>query len=182
MKSDKNPSDAEVFREAMADVTPLKPPDRLAPEPRRTAAAARQQELDDHRVMQELLSHERLDEHETGEELLYLRPGYQVRILRRLRRGYYSVADTIDLHHMDVATARQVLIDFLDRSLARGRSCVRVIHGKGLRSRDAPRLKVLTARLLRKHPRVVAYASCRPVDGGTGATDVLLTTRTRRGA
>ena len=32
----------------------------------------------------------------------------------------------------------------------------------------------MTNRVLRKHPRVIAFASCRPVDGGTGATDVLL--------
>lgn len=32
----------------------------------------------------------------------------------------------------------------------------------------------------RKHPRVVAFASCRPVDGGTGATDVLLSLQTGR--
>ena len=31
-------------------------------------------------------------------------------------------------------------------------------------------LKALTRRILWKHPRVVAYASCRAVDGGTGAT------------
>lgn len=177
MKSDKKTSEVELFRQAMADVRPLRPANRLEPEPRRPAAAARQRELDDERVLQELLSHDELEEHETGEELLYLRPGYQTRILRRLRRGHFSVADTIDLHHMDVTSARQVLVDFIEQSLSRRHSCIRIIHGKGLRSRDVPRLKLLTGRLLRKHPRVVAFASCRPVDGGTGATDVLLSAR-----
>jgi DNA-nicking Smr family endonuclease len=177
MKSDKKTSEVELFRQAMADVRPLRPANRLEPEPRRPAAAARQRELDDERVLQELLSHDELEEHETGEELLYLRPGYQTRILRRLRRGHFSVADTIDLHHMDVTSARQVLVDFIEQSLGRRHSCIRIIHGKGLRSRDVPRLKLLTGRLLRKHPRVVAFASCRPVDGGTGATDVLLSAR-----
>jgi DNA-nicking Smr family endonuclease len=177
MKSDKKTSEVDLFRQAMADVRPLRPANRLEPEPRRPAAAARQRELDDERVLQELLSHDELEEHETGEELLYLRPGYQTRILRRLRRGHFSVADTIDLHHMDVTSARQVLVDFIEQSLGRRHSCIRIIHGKGLRSRDVPRLKLLTGRLLRKHPRVVAFASCRPVDGGTGATDVLLSAR-----
>jgi DNA-nicking Smr family endonuclease len=115
-----------------------------------------------------------LDDIETGEELLWLKPGYSQRTLRRLRRGHYSIGDTIDLHHMDVETAKQVLLDFIDQALQRNLGCVRVIHGKGLRSRDVPRLKVMTNRILYKHPRVIAYASCRPVDGGTGATDVLL--------
>ena len=177
MKSDNKKSEDQLFREAMADVKPLRPPNRIDPAPAQPAPAARQQELDDRRVLQDLLSLTGLEEHETGEELLFLRPGRQQRILRRLRRGHYSVADTIDLHHMDVTTARQVLLDFIDFSLNREHSCIRVIHGKGLRSRDIPRLKVMTGRILRKHPRVIAFASCRPVDGGTGATDVLLSAR-----
>jgi len=177
MKSDKKTSEVDLFRQAMADVRPLRPADRIEPEPKRPDAAPRQRELDEQQVLQELLSHGDLEEHETGEELLYLRPGYQTRLLRRLRRGQYSVADTIDLHHMDVSSARQVLLDFIAHSLERKRSCIRIIHGKGLRSRDVPRLKLLTGRILRKHPRVIAFASCRPVDGGTGATDVLLSAR-----
>jgi len=177
MKSDKKTSEVDLFRQAMADVKPLRPSDRIEPDPLRPAATARQRELDDQRVLQEMLSHGGLEEHETGEELLYLRSGYQTRLLRRLRRGHYSVADTIDLHHMDVSSARQVLLDFIAQSLDRRHSCIRIIHGKGLRSRDIPRLKLLTGRILRKHPRVIAFASCRPVDGGTGATDVLLSAR-----
>ena len=84
------------------------------------------------------------------------------------------MADSIDLHHMDVATAKQVLLDFIENSLQYNHGCIRIIHGKGLHSRDIPRLKVMSNQVLFKHPRVVAYASCRPVDGGTGATDVLL--------
>jgi DNA-nicking Smr family endonuclease len=182
MTSGKKKSEVELFREAMADVKPLRPGDRIEPVPKHTAASARQRELDDLRVLQELMSHDAIEEHETGEELIYLRPGYQARLLRRLRRGHYSVADIIDLHHMDVATARQVLVDFVEQAVARGHSCIRVIHGKGLRSRDVPRLKLMTARILRKHPRVIAFASCRPVDGGTGATNVLLSGRPRTAA
>lgn len=177
MKSRKKRTDEDLFREAMADVKPLRPAERVQPAPRRPAARPRQQELDDLEVLRELLSHGDGDDRETGEELLYLRPGYQTRLLQRLRRGHYSVADTIDLHHMDVATARQVLLDYIEHSLRGHRSCVKVIHGKGLRSRDAPQLKLLTGRLLRKHPRVIAFASCRPVDGGTGAAIVLLSAR-----
>lgn len=177
MKSGKKKSDDELFIEAMADVRPLRPADRIEPVPRRPAAEPQQQALDDREVLHELLSGTDPAEHETGEELLYLRPGYQPRLLRRLRRGHYSVSDSIDLHHMDVATARGVLLDFIEHSLGRHRSCVRVVHGKGLRSRDLPRLKLMTNRMLRKHPRVIAFASCRPVDGGTGATVVLLSAR-----
>lgn len=178
MKSDKKNAESEIFRQAMADVTPLQAPDRIEPTPKNTAAEALQRDRDEQAVMQELLRASDAPDFETGEELFYLRPGCRKRLLQRLRRGHYSVADTIDLHHMDVDTAKQVLADFIERALQKHFSCVRVIHGKGLRSRDLPRLKIMANRMLRKHPRVIAFASCRPVDGGTGATDVLLTART----
>jgi DNA-nicking Smr family endonuclease len=178
MDSEKKKANDRTFRLAMADVTPLRGPGRIEPVPKKTPARALQKEKDDREVLQELLEHnDQSIELETGEELIFLRPGHQKRILRRLRRGYYSAADTIDLHHMDVETATQVLLDFLDHVLDRRQSCVRIVHGKGLRSRNLPLLKMMTNRMLRKHPRVVAFASCRPVDGGTGATDVLLSTR-----
>lgn len=158
----------------MADVTPLQPDDRLEPESRKPPARAIQQERDDREAWASLTDFSDPESIETGEELLWLKPGHSPRVLRRLRRGYYSIGDTIDLHHMDVATAKGVLLDFIDMALQRNHGCVRIIHGKGLRSRDVPRLKLLTNRVLFKHPRVLAYASCRPVDGGTGATLALL--------
>ena len=177
MKSRKDKPDNELFRQAMADVRPLRAPDRIDPVPPRPEAAPKQQEEDDRKVLSELLAEGPTEDLETGEELLYLRPGYQSRLLRRLRRGHYSVADSVDLHYMDIPTAKQVLLDFIEQAVGKRRSCVRVVHGKGLRSRDLPRLKLMTGRVLRKHPQVIAFASCRPVDGGTGATNVLLKAR-----
>ena len=174
MSSKNKNDDSEIFRRAMADVTPLQPLDRIEPEQRKTPARAFQQERDDREALESLMDFGDPEDIETGEELLWLKPGYPPRTLRRLRRGYFSIADSIDLHHMDVSTAKGVLLDFIDKALQRNHGCIRIIHGKGLRSRDLPRLKVLTNRVLFKHPRVVAYASCRPVDGGTGATLALL--------
>ena len=177
MSSKKKIPDCDLFREAMADVRPLPTDGRIEPDRPRPPVRADQQERDDREALQEMLQNIDLDAAETGEELQWLKPGYQPRILRRLRRGHYAIADTIDLHYMDVATARQVLLDFIDRSLRDNRACIRIVHGKGLRSRGTPVLKALTKRILWKHPRVVAYASCRAVDGGTGATLALLSTR-----
>jgi DNA-nicking Smr family endonuclease len=178
MNSEKKNTEDRIFRRAMVDVTPLRAPDRIEPVAKMTPAVAVQEARDERAVLQEMLEcDDQSIELETGEELLFLRAGYQKRILRRLRRGHYSAADSIDLHHMGVETAKQVLLDFLDQILERQLGCVRIIHGKGLRSRNLPQLKIMTNRVLRKHPRVIAYASCRPVDGGTGATDVLLSTK-----
>ncbi len=37
---------------------------------------------------------------EVGEELSYLKAGLSPRLLRRLKRGQFSIADEIDLHQM----------------------------------------------------------------------------------
>lgn len=178
MHSEKKNTVDTSFREAMADVKPLRTPDRIEPIPRKTPAIAAQREKDDRDVLRELLEFkDDSAELETGEELLYLRPGHQQRTLKRLRRGNFSVSDTIDLHHMTVETAKKVLLDFIEQALSRQMGCVRIVHGKGLRSHSLPRLKIMTNSTLRKHPRVIAFASCRPVEGGTGATNVLLSAR-----
>jgi len=178
MDSEKKKAKVLNFRDEMVDVRPLRGAGRIDPVPAMTPAVARQRELDDREVIRELLDfHGDPAELETGEELLFLRPGQQKQTLRRLRRGHFSVADTIDLHHMGVETAKAVLCDFIEMALDRHMGCIRIIHGKGLRSRQLPKLKMMTNHVLRKHPRVVAFASCRPLDGGTGATNVLLSRR-----
>jgi DNA-nicking Smr family endonuclease len=52
---------------------------------------------------------------------------------------------------------------------------VRIIHGKGLRSGTrGPVLKLLVSSYLQRVGNVLAFASAREVDGGSGAILVLL--------
>ena len=78
------------------------------------------------------------------------------------------------MHHMTTETARGVLCKFIAAAQERSLACVRIIHGKGLRSTNGPRLKLMAHQLLREHPQVLAFTSCKPGDGGSGAVDVLL--------
>ena len=55
--------------------------------------------------------------------------------------------------------------------------CVRIVHGKGLRSEGAPVLKMLVDRVLRHCGDVLAFASAPPNQGGSGAVLVLLDNR-----
>jgi DNA-nicking Smr family endonuclease len=178
MSSKKKDDDTDAFRLAMAGVRPISAPDRIEPLRAKPPAVARQSERDKQSVMDELLDYDPYAPMpETGDELRWKRDGVQNRVFRRLRSGYYSNRDTVDLHGMNEETAQQVLRDFIEYAIGRGFGCVRIIHGKGLRSRGHPTLKRMTERVLRRHPRVRCYASCRPVDGGTGATDVLLSVK-----
>jgi DNA-nicking Smr family endonuclease len=102
--------------------------------------------------------------------------GIQNRTLQKLKRGRFRIEAQLDLHNMTVETARSVLLDFIATRQSESMAAVRVIHGKGLRSENGPRLKQMTRQVLRDHPLVRAYASCKPSDGGDGAVDVLLKT------
>jgi DNA-nicking Smr family endonuclease len=96
-------------------------------------------------------------------------------VLRRLRRGEFRIQREIDLHGLTVAEAKLALRQFLIETLEQQVRCVRVIHGKGLRSgHRGPVLKTTVSAVLRRTGAVLAYVSARPVDGGTGALYVLL--------
>ena len=114
--------------------------------------------------------------HETREDDdTFLRPGHSPDILRKLRRGHWPVGDEIDLHGMTADEAAAATAQFIADARQDGARCVRVIHGKGLRSGPrGPVLKHAVNTWLRKTEAVLAFASARQVDGGTGAVYVLL--------
>ncbi len=167
--------DADLFRQAIGQVRRLAV---VAPAPSgpRPAPHPRMFEADEAAVPHELLDMS-FDPAlmEVGEELTYLRDGYPSKILKTLRRGQYSVQFVLDLHQMNTAAAQVSIIEFLAEAHRGGMRCVRIIHGKGLRSKAAgPILKGLTERMLRRRDDVIAFASARPSEGGTGAVIVLL--------
>jgi DNA-nicking Smr family endonuclease len=129
--------------------------------------------------MDSLLSHEwEPDEVESGEELLFSRPGIQKSVFKKLRTGKYTVEAELDLHGMFVNEARKLVSAFINDAQARGLRCVRIIHGKGLSSPNKmPVLKNKTNQWLQQMDAVLAFSSALPVDGGTGAVYVLLKRR-----
>lgn len=169
--------DRNLFREAIGEVKPIKPV-QAAPTTKKPAPYPRMLEADEAAVPGELLDLS-FDPAtlEIGEELSFLRDGYPPKLLRHLKRGQFSVQDEIDLHQMNAAAAQATIIMFLAEAKRDGFRCVRIVHGKGLRSRaSGPVLKGLTDRMLRRRDDVIAFASARPAQGGTGAVVVLLTT------
>jgi DNA-nicking Smr family endonuclease len=177
---ERRPDDARLFREAVRDVKPLgsSPPavDHSASRPRRPRPAARFSRADRLAVLEESLREDFIDPAlASGEELVFHRTGIQPAVLRKLRRGDYRVQGEIDLHGLTVAEAKQALREFLAQALLRQWRCVRIVHGKGLRSgHRGPVLKGMVGTMLRKLAPVLAFVSARQVDGGTGAVYVLL--------
>jgi DNA-nicking Smr family endonuclease len=172
---DETAEEARLFRDAVRGVKPLgvRAPPPAAPKVRPRARFTR---ADRAAVLRESLDPQGPDPGlAAGDELVFRRPEVQPTVLRRLRRGEYRVQREIDLHGLTVAEAKQALRQFLIHALEEQVRCVRIIHGKGLRSgHRGPVLKSTVGAVLHRTGAVLAYVSARPVDGGTGAVYVLL--------
>ncbi|HTT07368.1 MAG TPA: Smr/MutS family protein [Gammaproteobacteria bacterium] len=177
MSKETRPTPAEVamFREAMSKVRRLKS-DRVAPERPKRAPVPEQRLRDEQEVLREMAQGlYDSSEIETGDELLFVRPGIQHSLTRKLRRGQLSIEGELDLHGQTVAEAKESLVAFLSKAQDRGWRCVRIVHGKGLRSQGRmPVLKGKVNHWLQQLDAVLAFSSTRPADGGTGAVYVLL--------
>jgi DNA-nicking Smr family endonuclease len=106
---------------------------------------------------------------------LFYRAGVQKNTLKSLKRGRVKAHAEIDLHGCTRREALRYLEAFLDRCHAEQLTCVRVVTGKG---RSSPGyqsvIREVTLDSLRLEPRVLAYSSAPPSDGGSGAFYVLL--------
>lgn len=169
--------DANLFREAMADVNRLKSDraesGRTPPNPEPHFSRAEIREV----LTASLEAGPEPGDVETGDELSFRRDGVPVTVFRKLRRGRYRLGAELDLHGLTAVEAREALHEFLKESARLRLSVVRVIHGKGLGSGPAgPVIKRRVGRWLRHRDEVLAYCSARQVDGGTGALYVLVRT------
>ena len=177
-KGEKNPGtdDPVDFRSLVGAVQPLKAKRRVplrkpAPPPRARFARA-----DEQAALEESLTIGPSEVGlETGEELSFRRPHVPIKVLKDLRRGRYSIQNELDLHGLTANQARSMLREFMTDVLLEGHRCVRIVHGKGLRSGPGgPVLKVKLNKWLPQWDQVLAFTTAPARDGGTGAVYVLL--------
>jgi DNA-nicking Smr family endonuclease len=119
--------DVRLFEQAVGKVRRMIDPGVLPARPQPPPEPV-QSRLDEARVPAELMR-SLIDpaEIEVGEELSYLKPGLSPRLLRRLKRGHFSIADEIDLHQMTTEVARWRDQDVSQRMPAR-RQALREDH------------------------------------------------------
>ncbi len=172
-----NADDEALLREALKGVAPLRASGKARLQRPPPAPVPVQTLREDEQVLRDSLSDEIPLEAglETGEELVFLRSGLSNQLLKKLRRGHWSIQDHLDLHGLHVEPARALLVSFLNSALRHGLRCVRIVHGKGLRSKNAePVLKRKIGHWLGQRDEVLAFVQARPEDGGGGAVLVLL--------
>jgi DNA-nicking Smr family endonuclease len=169
--------DVEAFRAAVRDTRPLPDPGRISFRRPAPPPVPAQTLRDEQAVLADSLSDHvpGLEDIETGEELSFLREGLARQVLRKLKRGEWVIEAELDLHGHTVDEARATLAEFLNDCRKRGLRCLRIIHGKGLRSPGKePVLKNKVRVWLMQRDEVLAFCQARPVDGGGGAALVLL--------
>lgn len=166
-----------LFELSVGTITPLAaharaPQHRVLPQP-----VPLQREADERLVMQQALSDDFDVESllETDDSLSFRRPEINDEVLRKLRRGHWSLQAQLDLHGLRRDQAREALGTFVQDCARRGLRCVRVVHGKGHGSPGRePILKAKVRRWLVQKEQVLAFVQARASDGGSGALMVLL--------
>ena len=167
--------------EAFADVTRLPPRNRAAPTRPRPTTIPRLR-LEDERNALEVSKYGAEPSPTTwdiGQEIegeqTFLRRGLGSDVLAKLRRGHWVICEDLDLHGLTAPEARIATATFLGACVQRGVRCVRIVHGKGLRSPNRePVLKRKLGHWLMQRDEVLAFCEARPTDGGSGAVVVLL--------
>jgi DNA-nicking Smr family endonuclease len=174
-QTDDTNNDKSLFAQAVKGARKLAQ-DKIKPHRPRLKPIPHQRIIDEQASLQETISMPiTQDDIETGEELIYSRGGVQNSVIRKLKRGHYPVEAELDLHRMTSAQAFEALVNFLGRCQQRGIRCVRIVHGKGLGSKEKkPVLKGKVNQWLQRRDDILAFCSAQPVDGGTGAVYVLL--------
>ena len=177
------PPDDTLFLSEMADVTPLdadvrrpklSPPTKVWAPPEMP-----NEDLEVLRNLSQLVADKtevnltHSDEYLEGQVT-----GFPSSLMAQLRSGYIPFQDSLDLHNLTVMQAEAAVTRFILDSVANGRRCVLLIHGKGLGSQDGVGVlkRNLEAFLLggpgRKY--IMAFTAACPVDGGLGASYILL--------
>ena len=179
----KQPSENELFLEAMANVTPIPRGDRIEHSFISSPPAGSDHDSENETLLKlnNLVKFGRGFVVADTPEYIEGR-GYNVHpeITKRLHRGDFSIQAHIDLHGLGVEDARNAFEMFLTDSITTGKKAVLIVHGRGLSSPDKPVLKTRVIQWLTCGPWrkwVIAFSSAKSCDGGAGATYVLLRQR-----
>jgi len=115
---------------------------------------------------------------ENGDKLTGAAFGVAHDLLRSLARGEIAPEAELNLHHLSADAAAHQAERFIEQSVAKGRRCVLLIHGRGLHSGPSgPALRPALVEFLCRRPlakQVLAFTSAPPRHGGAGALLVLL--------
>jgi DNA-nicking Smr family endonuclease len=170
-------TDDEIFLDAMADVREIKEfreiPLKRPPQIKRLPLA----KDDSVEILRRITQGEgKIKLSDTDEYIEWVSPRIRKDIAQKLHEGNFSVQDYIDLHGMTLIEAEEALFAFFSEAMKKRLFCVKVIHGRGLRSPGEPVLKEALKKWLQGTFKkwILAYTTAKDCDGGLGATYIIL--------
>ena len=176
-KAPSNVSDESLFLKAVSDVERLDTSNKVELRPTPVPAKLRASTDDEITPADDMLSDSGEIEKVMAQTILsHCRSGIQNRLFKRLRQGKLQITEEVDLHGLSLKQAKQVLLDFIQLAHPMEGCCVCIVHGKNSRSQagQAPIMKQYVNYWLQQHPRVLAFHSAQPRDGGTGSVYAIL--------
>jgi DNA-nicking Smr family endonuclease len=173
-----NDDDISAFSEAMKDVRRLSQKKRLVIKKKDSTLRPMVMKTSAAKLLEETLGDAyTIDVTNLPEYMEGHVEGLNPLTIERLKNGDFSIQKSLDLHGYSTENARELFEEFLKEAILSGMHCVRVIHGRGLKSKEKPVLKErLKTWILKAMNRkwIVAFSSCKMCDGGPGATYILL--------
>ncbi len=171
-------NDESLLNQAMEGVRVINRGEKRMPEKKEGRAAPRRPNDDAEKLLLEALSdHSVINVTNLPEYMEGYVEGINPLVMEKLRRGEFSVQKVMDLHGLSIEGARESFEYFLSDAVKKGLRCVKVIHGRGLRSKRDPTIKdYLKTWIVRAMHRrwVTAFSNATMSDGGPGATYILL--------
>lgn len=169
--------DHTLFMRAVKGTKPLKTQQYIHPSPV-VSPWPRKQQAEHLSPLDDMTDFWPWDELAPGEELLYSKPGQKLDTLKRLRKGQWPTVGHLDLHGLSSDEARISVTRFLQSANAAGLRCVRIVHGKGMGSKNGePILKQKLKNWLAQRDEVLAFCQAPQHEGGGGAVLVLIRTQ-----
>jgi DNA-nicking Smr family endonuclease len=173
-------TDEEIFFDAMSDVREIREFREIAIKKRPAIKHQSVRADDSLDILRQIVNGERrMQLSLTGEYMEWISPDVRKDIALRLHQGDFSVQDDIDLHGLTLKQAEDALCAFFSEAVKKGLFCIKVIHGRGLRSPRGPVLKEALKKWLKGRFKkwVLAYSTAKDCDGGLGATYIILKSR-----
>ncbi len=179
LKKEETLTDEELFAREMSGVKEIREFRSLRTHMKRAAPPCKKYDREDEALtaLKDIVAGRRaVNLADTQEYVEWVNEDFSGDITRLLHEGRFSVKDCLDLHGLSVQESEEEVEFFFKEALRKRYQCVKIIHGRGLRSPRGPVLKeTLVKRLSGKYRKyVAAFVSARQCDGGLGALYILL--------
>lgn len=175
--------DDDFLAQAMEGVRVIRKPDNRI-RVKRGKDAAPSRETEEERLLKSVLADRNIiNVTNLPEYMEGYAEGVSPLVMEKLRNGEFSVQQVVDLHGLSIESARETFEYLLGDAVRKNLNCIKVIHGRGLKSKRDPIIKdYLKTWIVRAMHRkwITAFSNAVMPEGGPGATYILLRNKPKK--